>query len=167
MIHSRFVRLLSILAVSLMAWAPITANPAVATSHASPPTTVSGTLTLGNISTTWTQHLGAITLEGYANPATLVGGISGEVQFAGELTLFADGSGRFNETETVFGSVLGRMGAFVEQNVGTTSSNGSFQGSGVIVEGIGGLRGIHGTISFQSINAQSASYTGQVDFDPS
>jgi hypothetical protein len=110
--------------------------------------------------------LGTTTLEGYINPATLAGGISGQGVSAGEATVFADGSGRFNETVTIFGTVLGRTGAYVEQNVGTTGSDGSFQGRSVIVEGIGGLAGLRGTGTFQGINT-SGSYTSQVYFDPS
>jgi hypothetical protein len=147
-----------------MLWVPLAATSGIATSYASQSTTLTGTVTVGTISTTWTQSLGAITLQGYTNPVTVVGGISGTGNSAGEFTLFTNGTGRFSETETVFGTVLGRTGAFVEQNVGTTNPDGSFQGRGVITEGIGGLAGLHGTITVQPINAVSSSYRGQFYF---
>jgi hypothetical protein len=165
MIRSRFGRLFSGLVVSLMLFVPLTATSGVATSYASQSTTVSGTVTVGTVATTWTQALGTSTLYGYTNPVTYVGGISGTGNSAGEWTLFASGKGQFSETVTVFGTVMGRTGAFIVQNVGTTNTDGSFQGRGVITEGIGGLAGLHGTITAQAINAVSSTYTGQVYFD--
>jgi hypothetical protein len=152
--------------MSLLVGVPLAANPAATKSYASTSTAVRETVTIGTIVTTWTHKLGTTTLEGYTNPFTRVGGISGQGISAGEATVFADGTGPFNETATIFGTVLGRTGAYVQQNVGTTGSDGSFQGRSVIVEGIGGLAGLRGTGTFEGINT-SGSYTAQVYFDPS
>jgi hypothetical protein len=167
MIHSRFVRLLSILALSLLVCVPLTTHSAVAATHASSSTTVSGTVTIGTVTTLWTPQLGPTTLEGYSNPVTDTGSISGQGIVVGEWTLFANGNGHFTETATFFGTVQGRTGAFVEVNDGTTSSTGSFSGLGVITQGLGGLAGLRGTLTIQAINATTASYTGHVSFDPS
>jgi hypothetical protein len=166
MVRSRSVRLLFILAMSLLVAMPLPTHPAVAATHASA-TTVSGTVTPGALTTTWKKNIGSITLEGYMQPTTLTGGISGKGYVAGEWTVFANGAGQFSETMTIFGSVLGRTGAYVQQNVGTTKRDGSFEARGMIVEGIGGLAGLHGTFTIRPINATSASYTGQVSFNPS
>jgi hypothetical protein len=165
MIRSRSVRLLFILAMSLLVAMPPVTHPAVAATHVSSSTTVSGTITIGAVTTLWTHKLGSTTLEGYSNPVTLTGGMAGQGFSVGEWTMFASGAGHFTEAVTLFGTVLGRAGAFVVANDGTTTSTGAFSAHDVISQGIGGLAGLHGTLTAKPINATSASYTGRVSFD--
>jgi hypothetical protein len=80
--------------------------------------------------------------------------------------MFASGAGQFTEAVTLFGTVLGREGAVVLANDGTTTSTGTSPGRSVITQGIGGLTGLRGTVTIQGINATSSSYTGQVSFGP-
>jgi Protein of unknown function (DUF3224) len=166
---ARLIRYLAIAALPLMACAPLAANPAVTASYASPPTTVSGTATIINFVVTSTRSAGGITFLGYTNDVTYVDGdFHGMSHVTGVLTLHADGSGLFNETETFTGSVLGStQGTFVEANQGTVNSDGTFQGRGVIKDGTGGLAGIHGVKTFQAMTPVIFTYSGHAAFDPS
>jgi hypothetical protein len=156
--------------MSLVVCAPLGANPGVTASYASSPTTVSGTATIINFIATSTRSADGNTFQGYTNDVTFVGDFSGMSHVAGVLTVRPDGSGLFHETATFTGSVLGRAGTYSENNEGTINSDGTFQGRGTIKDGTGGLAGIHGEWTFQSvspIDPNTATYSGQVHFDPS
>ena len=169
MARARLTRYLAIAALPLMACAPLAANPAITASYASPSTTVSGTATIINFVVTSTRPAGGITLLGYTNDVTyVVGDFHGMSHVTGVSIIKPDGSGRFYETETFAGSVLGStQGTLVEANQGTLNSDGTFRGRGVFTDGTGGLAGIHGVKTFQAITPSIFTYSGRVAFDPS
>jgi hypothetical protein len=152
-----------------MACAPLAGNPAVTASFASVSTPVNGTFTILSFPQTLIRSAGGITFYSYTSVVAESGDIVGTSNVIGKLTIRADGSGHFNETETFAGSVLGRIGTFVESNTGTINSDGTFQGRGVIATGTAGLAGIHGRRTFQATNPSNpaiATYAGEVHIDP-
>jgi hypothetical protein len=84
MVRSCSVRLLAILAMSLLVAMPPATHPAVAATHASSSTTVTGMITIGAGPTLWTRKLGSTTLEGYSVAVTWTGGIAGKGFAVGE-----------------------------------------------------------------------------------
>jgi hypothetical protein len=89
------------------------------------------------------------------------GDIEGEGKARMLQALRPDGSATFVGHERVTGTVAGRRGTFVFQDVGTLSTSGDVDGSWFVVpgSGTGGLTGLRGEGSFAAAVGESATIT--------
>src|SRR2546426_5503509 len=116
--------------------------------YATPPTSITGKFTVTSSIAKSIRFADGNTIVEYQNTAVSVGDNIGTYLTNGVTIVHPDGSGRFHETATFTGSVLGRTGTFLNVASGTFKSDGSFKASGTIISGTGGLATLHGEFTF-------------------
>ncbi len=128
---------------------------------------VSGTIVFG----TNPPPLKVVAIGGYTvYTDNLDGVITGTIQspkFIFIRTLIIHSNGEFDITGQITGTatIFGRSGGFTQRITGTGTPMKAIHGQWVIMNGTGGLEGLHGEGTFSGIAGQASDYAGRIYFD--
>ena len=151
--------LLTLIALSTLVLAP-------ATAHASRPTEVSGTYTVGPIIILDVRQADGNLIMKQVEYGVLYGVVAGPYTFERTVIVHSNGEATVHGTMTVApATVLDRSGTFTMQ-VNAKVSAGIIQGRWVTLSGTVELANYHGQGTFAGTAGVAGTYAGQIHFDP-